>query len=118
MNAVTPASVDYGWCDHCAGEGKLYTSRYGGNDPDVWATGRCPVCDGSSMASPDVVKVRGIKAMAQALIAEAMNAGLSDTVAQRELVAFSESVTDALKDCIDEGALHQLTHVDERRVAA
>ena len=33
-------------CYHCGGEGKLYTSRYGGNDPDVWPTGTCPVCDG------------------------------------------------------------------------
>ena len=23
-------------CPHCGGEGVLYTSRYGGNDPDVW----------------------------------------------------------------------------------
>lgn len=34
-------------CQKCGGEGQLYTSRYGGNDPDVWATGKCPVCDGS-----------------------------------------------------------------------
>lgn len=34
-------------CDRCGGEGQLYTSRYGGNDPDVWPTGECPVCDGT-----------------------------------------------------------------------
>ena len=25
----------------------LYASRYGGNDPDVWRTGKCDACDGS-----------------------------------------------------------------------
>ena len=34
-------------CSHCGGEGQLYTSRYGGNDPDVWPIGKCPVCEGS-----------------------------------------------------------------------
>jgi len=34
-------------CENCGGEGMLYTSRYGGNDPDVWSTGECPVCDGT-----------------------------------------------------------------------
>ncbi len=34
-------------CSKCGGEGQLYTSRYGGNDPDVWPTGECPVCEGS-----------------------------------------------------------------------
>lgn len=35
------------YCTRCGGEGKLYASRYGGNDPDVWATGECPVCEGT-----------------------------------------------------------------------
>jgi hypothetical protein len=34
-------------CEHCGSEGKLYTSRYGGNDPDVWPIGDCPVCEGT-----------------------------------------------------------------------
>ncbi len=34
-------------CAHCGSEGKLYTSRYGGNDPDVWPIGDCPVCEGT-----------------------------------------------------------------------
>lgn len=34
-------------CSRCGGEGQLYTSRYGGNDPDVWPIGECPVCDGT-----------------------------------------------------------------------
>lgn len=34
-------------CERCGGEGKLYASRYGGNDPDVWPIGECPVCEGS-----------------------------------------------------------------------
>lgn len=35
-------------CPECYGEGKLYASRYGGNDPDVWVTGPCenPDCEG------------------------------------------------------------------------
>lgn len=34
-------------CSKCAGEGTTYTSRYGGNDPDVWSTGQCDLCAGS-----------------------------------------------------------------------
>ena len=34
-------------CSKCSGEGSLYASRYGGNDPDVWRTGKCDACDGS-----------------------------------------------------------------------
>ncbi len=34
-------------CSRCGGEGSLYASRYGGNDPDVWRTGKCDVCEGS-----------------------------------------------------------------------
>ena len=34
-------------CVKCQGEGKLYKSRYGGNDPDVWCTGQCDACEGS-----------------------------------------------------------------------
>jgi hypothetical protein len=35
-------------CSHCGGEGQLYDSKYGGNDPDVWPTGECPACKGSA----------------------------------------------------------------------
>lgn len=38
-------------CDRCGGEGQLYTSRYGGNDPDVWPIGKCPKCEGSGYMS-------------------------------------------------------------------
>lgn len=34
-------------CQKCQGEGTIYTSRYGGNDPDVYPVGKCEVCDGS-----------------------------------------------------------------------
>jgi hypothetical protein len=34
-------------CSKCSGEGTLYTSRYGGNDPDVWPVGECDACEGS-----------------------------------------------------------------------
>ena len=34
-------------CSRCSGEGSLYASRYGGNDPDVWRTGECDACNGS-----------------------------------------------------------------------
>lgn len=40
------------YCERCGGEGTLYDSRYGGNDPDVWPTGKCPVCEGSGF-KPD-----------------------------------------------------------------
>ena len=35
------------FCSKCAGEGTIYTSRYGGNDPDVYPVGKCDACDGS-----------------------------------------------------------------------
>ena len=35
-------------CMHCAGEGRIYKSKYGGNDPDVWDAGECPECKGSA----------------------------------------------------------------------
>jgi hypothetical protein len=35
-------------CAHCGGEGRIFKSRYGGNDPDVWDAGECPACKGSA----------------------------------------------------------------------
>jgi hypothetical protein len=37
-------------CRKCSGEGRLYKSKYGGNDPDVWDAGKCEWCDGSGSA--------------------------------------------------------------------
>lgn len=34
-------------CEVCGTEGRIFTSRYGGNDPDVWDAGPCPVCHGA-----------------------------------------------------------------------
>lgn len=48
-------------CTRCQGEGSLYTSRYGGNDPDVWRTGECPECEGSGNAT---CESRGCKELA------------------------------------------------------
>ncbi len=48
-------------CIKCSGEGTLYTSRYGGNDPDVWPTGECDACEGSGNAICDA---RGCRAVA------------------------------------------------------
>ena len=33
-------------CPHCE-DGVRWTSRYGGNDPDVWPIGPCEHCDGT-----------------------------------------------------------------------
>ena len=33
-------------CTKCAGEGHIYKSQFGGNDPDVWPAGKCDACDG------------------------------------------------------------------------
>jgi hypothetical protein len=33
-------------CPDCE-DGTRWTSRYGGNDPDVWRTGPCETCDGT-----------------------------------------------------------------------
>lgn len=37
-------------CPKCAGEGATYTSKHGGNDPDVWREGQCPACKGGGNA--------------------------------------------------------------------
>lgn len=34
-------------CSKCQGEGRIFKSKYGGNDPDVWDAGKCEACDGS-----------------------------------------------------------------------
>ena len=35
-------------CPHCA-DGTRWTSRFGGNDPDVWSTGACETCYGTGI---------------------------------------------------------------------
>lgn len=35
-------------CPRCHGEGKIWVSRYGGNDPDVWPN-VCPDCQGTGV---------------------------------------------------------------------
>lgn len=44
-------------CEACGGEGKIYTSRYGGNDPDVWPIGPCPECDGTAYVTVETQSV-------------------------------------------------------------
>lgn len=34
-------------CIKCQGEGRIFKSKYGGNDPDVWDAGKCEACEGS-----------------------------------------------------------------------
>lgn len=34
-------------CTKCNGEGRIFKSKYGGNDPDVWDAGQCEACEGS-----------------------------------------------------------------------
>ena len=38
-------------CDDCDGEGQVYRSRGGGNDPDGWLV-RCAYCDGQGTVTP------------------------------------------------------------------
>lgn len=42
-------------CENCGGEGKIFTSKHGGNDPDVWPVGACEFCEGSGFqyGAPD-----------------------------------------------------------------
>lgn len=39
-------------CELCGGEGRNYTSRYGGNDPDAIDMGLCKACDGTGYEQP------------------------------------------------------------------
>jgi hypothetical protein len=65
------------WCERCGGEGKLYTSRYGGNDPDVWPTGTCAVCEGTGYAlvETEPVEIEDILAMTDE---ECLAAGIAE----------------------------------------
>lgn len=40
-------------CPMCNGEGKIWKSRYGGNDPDVWSV-ECQHCDGTGTYELDL----------------------------------------------------------------
>jgi hypothetical protein len=42
----TPMEIKM-YCTRCGGEGRIYTSCYGGNDPNVRDAGECPACEGS-----------------------------------------------------------------------
>ena len=52
-----PLPVTCQICSRCGGEGMLYTSRYGGNDPNVWPTGQCPVCEGTGYELYDTEEI-------------------------------------------------------------
>lgn len=41
-------------CQKCQGEGRIFKSKYGGNDPDVWDAGPCEACEGSGDQMCDV----------------------------------------------------------------
>ena len=38
-------------CTDCGGEGQVYRSKFGGNDPDGWLV-RCAYCDGQGTVTP------------------------------------------------------------------
>ena len=38
-------------CDDCGGDGSVYRSKFGGNDPDGWLV-RCAYCDGEGTVTP------------------------------------------------------------------
>lgn len=48
--AIRPVTL---LCEACGGEGRIWKSRYGGNDPDVWDAGPCPVCNGTAYVEVD-----------------------------------------------------------------
>lgn len=40
-------------CEKCDATGRMFQSRYGGNDPDVWDAGRCEACEGAGLIEPE-----------------------------------------------------------------
>lgn len=50
-------------CTKCQGEGSIYSSRYGGNDPDVYRVGPCEECGGSGVM---ICEARGCREQAVA----------------------------------------------------
>jgi hypothetical protein len=51
-------------CIKCQGEGRIFKSKYGGNDPDVWDAGKCEACEGSGNQTCDA---RGCEEIAEDL---------------------------------------------------
>ena len=41
-------------CPTCGGEGRIYKSRWGGNDPDVEDVGQCEECDGDGTVEEEI----------------------------------------------------------------
>jgi hypothetical protein len=69
-------------CIKCQGEGRIFKSKYGGNDPDVWDAGMCEACEGSGNHTCD-------------------NRGC-DEIAQ----GFNEDGEALCKDCLMEAAMN------------
>ena len=46
------------FCAKCSGEGSIYASRYGGNDPDTYRIGPCEDCGGTGKA---ICEARGCR---------------------------------------------------------
>lgn len=49
---MTPMLADRE-CPRCQGEGKIWVSCHGGNDPDVWSK-PCLGCDGAGVVEVDL----------------------------------------------------------------
>lgn len=47
-------------CNKCQGEGRIFKSKYGGNDPDVWDAGKCAACNGSGEQACEACGCTGI----------------------------------------------------------
>lgn len=73
-------------CSKCQGEGRLFRSKYGGNDPDVWDAGQCEACDGRGS---ETCASRGCKELA---------------------VAFNDDGDALCEDCLMEWAAEEYSH--------
>lgn len=48
------ADIRFVLCEACGSEGRILSSRYGGNDPDTIDCGPCPVCEGTGSMEIEV----------------------------------------------------------------
>lgn len=54
-------------CEACGSEGRVLTSRYGGNDPDTIDLGPCPWCEGTGgeIIETDPIEMEDLNACGQ-----------------------------------------------------
>lgn len=95
-------------CPSCEGMGVIYTSRYGGNDPDTYVDHECADCT-RGIAHPELARAMQIQETAEklvGLIREATLAQFGDTKGDRAAIAqFWMNTLEPLDALVSEDAI-------------